>query len=150
LGRSRTGSRDVYAAVNTHVTENISITPPSTLEPATTTPSPQREHHHDHLPLSSLLDFLSVWHRRRWGVPLGVFAWMPAFEPQHCRTAIEWRSRAIHAPGPAVAVRGPSEITGLRAELVVQGTSCAAAPPRVAPLATRRLHRASEARPRVL
>jgi hypothetical protein len=86
-----------------------------------TTPSPQREHHHDHLPLSSLLGLFPVWHRRRWGAPSGVFAWMRAFEPQHCRPAIVWRSRAIHAPGPAVVVRGPSEIAGLRAELVVAG-----------------------------
>jgi hypothetical protein len=75
---------------------------------------------------------------------------LPAFEPQYCRTANEWRSRAIHAPGPAVAVRGPSEIAGLRAEHVVQGTSCAAASPHVAPLATWRMRRASKAWPRVL
>jgi hypothetical protein len=47
-------------------------------------------------------------------------------------------------------VRGPSEIAGLQAKHVMQGTSCAAASPRVAPLATRRLRRASKARPRVL
>jgi hypothetical protein len=120
-GRSRTGSRNVDAAVNVHVAENTFATPPSTLEPATTTPSPQREHHCGHLPLSSLLGLFPVWHRRRWGAPSGVFARMRAFEPHHCRFAIVWRSRAIHAPGPAVAVRGPSEIAGLRAELVVAG-----------------------------
>jgi hypothetical protein len=107
--------------VNVHFAENTFATPPSTLEPATTTPSPQREHHRGHLPLSSLLGFISVWHRRRWGAPSGVFAWMRAFEPQHCRPMIVWRSQAIHAPVPAVAMRGPSEITGLRAELVVAG-----------------------------
>jgi hypothetical protein len=46
---------------------------------------------------------------------------MRAFEPQHCRPANMWRSRAIHAPSPAVTVRVPSEIAGLRDELVVAG-----------------------------
>jgi hypothetical protein len=113
LGRSRTGSRDVYAVVNVHVAENTFAMPPSTLEPATTTPSAQREHHRGHLPLFSLLGFFFVWHQQRWGAPSSVFAWMRAFEPQHCRPAIVWRSRAIHAPGPAVVVRGPSEIAAL-------------------------------------
>jgi hypothetical protein len=120
-GRSRTGSRNDYAAVIVHVAENTFATPPSTLEPATTTPSPQRQHHRGHLSLSSLLGSFSMWHRRRWGAPSGVSAWMRAFELQHCRTAIEWRSRAIHAPGPTVAVRGPSEIASIRADLVVAG-----------------------------
>jgi hypothetical protein len=93
-------SGDIHAAVNAYTSKNTFAMPPSTLEPATTTPSPQREHHRVHLPLSSLLDFFSVWHRRRWGAPSGVFAWMPAFEPQHCRTTIEWRSWALMPPGP--------------------------------------------------
>jgi hypothetical protein len=143
-------SGDIHAVVNAYTAANTFATPPSILEPATTTPSHRREHHRGPLPLSFPLDYFFVWHRRRWGVPSGVLAWLPAFEPQYCRTANKWRSRAIHAPGPAVAVRGPSEIAGLRAEHVVQGTSCAAASPRVTPLATRRLRRASKARPSVL
>jgi hypothetical protein len=135
--------------MNTYTAVYTFATPPSILEPATTTPSPQREHHRGHLPLSSLLDVFSVWHRRRWGAPSRVLAWLPTFEPQYCRTAIEWSSRATHAPGPAVAVRGPSVIAGLRAERVVQGMSCAAASLRVAPLVTRWLRRASKARLRV-
>jgi hypothetical protein len=140
---------DIYTVENAYIATNAFATPPPILEPATTTPSPRREHHRGPLPLSSLLDFFSVWHRRRWGAPSRVLAWLPAFEPQYYRTAIEWSSRAVHAPGPAVAVRGPSVIAGLRAERAVQGTSCAAASPRDAPLVTRWLRRASKARLRV-
>jgi hypothetical protein len=140
-------SRDIYTAENAYIATNAFATPPPILESATTTPSPRREHHRGPLPLSSLLDFFSVWHRRRWGAPLRVHAWLPTFEPQYCRTTIVWSSRAVHAPGPAVAVRGPSVIAGLRAERAVQGTSCAAASPSDAPLVTRWLRRASKARP---
>jgi hypothetical protein len=120
-GRSRTGSRNDYAAVIVHVAENTFATPPSTLEPATTTPSPQREHRHDHLSLSSLLGSFSVWHRFRWGAPSGVFAWMRAFEPQHCHTAIEWRSRAIHAPGPPSLCEDHLRSPAFEPSLLLQG-----------------------------
>jgi hypothetical protein len=58
-------------------------------------------------------------------------------------------SRATHAPGPAVAMRGPSVIAGHRAERAVQEMFCAAASPRDVPLVTRRPRRATKARPRV-
>jgi hypothetical protein len=142
-------SRDIYTVGNAYIATNAFATPLPILEPATTTPSPRREHHRSPLPLSSLLDFFYVWHRRRWGAPSRVHAWLLAFEPQDCHIAIVWSSRAIHAPGPAVAVRGPSVITGLRAERAVQGMLCAAASPRDAPLVTRWPRRAKKARPRV-
>jgi hypothetical protein len=40
---------------------------------------------------------------------------MRAIEPQNCRPAIVWRSRATHASEPAVAMRGPRVGTGRRA-----------------------------------
>jgi hypothetical protein len=105
------------------------------------------------------------WHeesRRRLGRPAGlargrlglsprrrVHAWMLAFEPQYCRIAFVWSSRATHAPGPAVAMRGPSVFAGHRAERAVQELLCAAVSPRDVPLVTRRPRRANKVRPRV-
>jgi hypothetical protein len=50
---------------------------------------------------------------------------MPAVVPQDCRVARVRCSRALHAPGPAGATRGPSVSAGLRAGLLVQGLSVA-------------------------
>jgi hypothetical protein len=119
-------------------------------EPATTTPSSQCEHRRGHLPLPSPLGFFSVSNRRRWGAPSGDLAWMRAFEPQHCRPATVWRSRAIHAPGPAVAVRGPLVAPAVEPGESCAGNGCAATLPCAAPLTFRRLRRAREARPRML
>jgi hypothetical protein len=87
--------------------------------PATTTPSPHREHRGLSLLLSSL-NLPSVLRRRRWGAPSSRHAWVPAFVPQNCRVARAWCSRASYAPGPAGATRGPHEPAGLRAGLSVQ------------------------------
>jgi hypothetical protein len=54
-GREPDRSRDIYIAGNTYF-----ATPLPILEPAMTTPPPQREHHHSHLPLSSLLERFSI------------------------------------------------------------------------------------------
>jgi hypothetical protein len=95
-------SGDIHAAVNAYTAVNTFATPPSTLEPATTTPSPQREHHRGHLPLSSLHDVFSVWHRRRWGALLGVLAWLSAFSRS---TAAPRMSGAL---GPSMPLGPPS------------------------------------------
>jgi hypothetical protein len=72
------------------------------------------------LSLSSLLELCSVLHRRRWGALSCRLAWLPAFEPQDCRVAFVWSSRATDAPGPADAMRGPFVDAGLRAKRAVQ------------------------------
>jgi hypothetical protein len=67
-------SGDIHAVVNAYTAANTFATPPSILEPATTTPSPRREHHRGPLPLSSpLITSLSgtdgVGVRRRVSLP---------------------------------------------------------------------------------
>jgi hypothetical protein len=83
------------------------------------------------LSLSSLLELCSVLRRRCWGASSCRLAWLPTFEPQDCRVAFVWSSRATHAPGPADAMRGPFVGAGLRAKHAVQ--ECCAPPCRLAP-----------------
>jgi hypothetical protein len=107
---------------------NACATPPST-------PSRPRLHRRPDVRAAQsssplpLLDFFSVLNRRRWGTPSGVLAWMRAIEPQDCRPATLWRSRATHAPGPAVAVRGPLVAPAVESGVSCAGNGCAATPP---------------------
>jgi hypothetical protein len=150
-GRSRTGNRNVHATVNIYTAENTFAMPPPT-------PSRPRLHHRPNVSTTvaillfppSLVSFQcwtgDVEARHRYPYPACVLA----IEPQPYRAVTGRSSWTRHVPRLTVAVRRASEIAGLRVELVLlQGTLCAAAPPRVAPMVTRRLRRAGEARPRV-
>jgi hypothetical protein len=122
---ARTGAAEYITGVNTYTTGGIYFD---------VTPSPfstrLRLHRRPNvsttaatLSLSSLLEPCFVLCRRRWGAPSCRLAWLPAFEPQNCRVASVWCSRATHAPGPADAMRGPLVNTSLRAERAVQGVA---------------------------
>jgi hypothetical protein len=98
-------------------------------EPATPTPWTRCESRPNPLHLFPLLDFFSVLNRRRWGTPSGDLAWVRAIEPQDCRPATVWCSRATHAPVPAVAVRGPLVAPVVEPGVSCAGNGCAATPP---------------------
>jgi hypothetical protein len=76
---------------------------PAFVRPATSTPSPRREHHGLPLlfsPLDSCCVGTCVEARR-----CELTAWMPAFAPQHCRAATDGALGPIVSLGAAVAVR---------------------------------------------
>jgi hypothetical protein len=132
--------RSTFAGVNTYTTGDICTAGNAfTARNTDATPPTGRPRLHRRpnvstttatLSLSSLLELCSVLRRRRWGAPSCRLAWLPAFEPQDCRVAFVWSSRATHAPGPADAMRGPFVDAGLRAKRAVQ--ECCAPPCRLA------------------